>query len=98
MTDSFTLLRPALPVWLERRVIRIAPRATVAYDDADWRGALAVLELGSVVLEAVEGQRVCLDEGAVLCLAGLALVAILNERNEPAVIALARRRSVSVTP
>lgn len=93
MTESFTLLRQGLPAWLERRVVRIESGARVPYVGADWRGALAVLEHGSVVLVALGGERLRVDEGAVLCLAGLPLATVDNERNGPAIIAPARRRA-----
>lgn len=91
MSAPFSLLGDNLPTWLARRVVGIAPGACLAYDETAWHNAVVVLERGSLVLITVNGVRLRLPEGAVLCLAGLHLAALHNPGPTPTVIAVARR-------
>ena len=71
----------------------VAPGATCAYDEADWRGALVVVERGRIELEGLSGSRLSVERGAVLWLVGLPLRALHNHGREPAVmIAFTRLR------
>ena len=94
---TVSLLRGDPPAWLERWVIVVAAGETLAGAALAWPAAIVVLEHGAVVLEHAGGGRLCLDEGAVFCVAGLRLRAIRNEGSQAAVIACARRRTAAPT-
>jgi hypothetical protein len=98
MSEAFSLLSQALPEWLRRDVVRIPRHAAIAYDASVWRGALAVLEQGTIIVETVNGARTRLDEGAVLCLTGLALASIHNACDDEVVITVARRETDTSAP
>ncbi len=89
--ECVTLLRTGPPAWLERHVITVAGATTLPYVADTWTGAMAIVECGSVVLEHAAGAELHLDEGAVVCLAGLDLRAIRNATST-AVMAVARRK------
>ncbi|HEY7622753.1 MAG TPA: hypothetical protein VH834_23470 [Solirubrobacteraceae bacterium] len=78
------------------RVVVVGPGGRRAYDDAEWHGALVVVESGVVVLEPRTGHPYRFGPGDVLWLQGLDLRALHNPGSEPAVlVAVARCRSVS---
>ena len=64
----------------------VAPGRARAYDDAEWRGALVIVERGAIELEAVGGSLHRFARGDVLWLAGLALHALHNRGREQAVL------------
>jgi hypothetical protein len=75
------------------RRVAVAPGCALAYDEADWRGALVVVEHGRIELEAVGGGRRTFERGAVLWLVGLPLRALHNHGPERAVmVAFTRHR------
>lgn len=77
----------------ERRSVVVEPGGTRPYDEAEWAGAIVVVESGAVELECDQGGRRRFERGAVLWLTGLALRAVHNVDDEPAVlVAVARRR------
>jgi hypothetical protein len=77
----------------EVRRVAVAPRCALAYDEADWRGALVVVERGRIELEAAGGGRRTFERGAVLWLAGVPLRAVHNHGPERAVmVAFTRHR------
>jgi hypothetical protein len=90
----FSLLGDALPAWLERRVVYLAPGARLPCDENAWHDAVAVLERGSLEIITDGGVLLHLDESAVFCLAGLRLVTLHNPGASPAVIARARRSTI----
>ena len=70
------------------RRVAVAPGCALAYDEADWRGALVVVEL-----EGLGGGCRTFERGAVLWLAGLPLRALHNHGPERAVmVAFTRHR------
>jgi hypothetical protein len=76
-----------------RRTVVIAPGCARAYDEAEWRDAIVVVERGQIELEFSERSRLRFDCGDVLWLDGLPLRALHNRGLVPAVlIAVARRR------
>lgn len=84
--------RPLGPAF-EMRVVEVAPGRTKAYDEAEWRDALVVVEHGEIELECTEGWREHFERGAVLCLDGLPLRVLRNRGHLPAVlVAVSRRR------
>ncbi len=75
-----------------RREITIPPGGSRAYDAAEWRDALVVVERGTIELVGVSGGRRRLERDAVLWLSGLPLRALHNPGDEPAVLAALTRR------
>jgi quercetin dioxygenase-like cupin family protein len=91
--DRLSFLGRPLPPRFEMRVVNVAPGDTMAYREAEWRGALVVIERGRIQLEGPGGGRREFTTGDVLCLAGLSLRALHNRGPEPAVlVAVSRRR------
>jgi hypothetical protein len=70
----------------EARRVAVAPGGTRAYDDAEWAGALVVVERGRIELEGLNGSRATFERGAVLWLARVPLRALHNHGCEAAVI------------
>ncbi|HEX2300838.1 MAG TPA: hypothetical protein VHH34_20410 [Pseudonocardiaceae bacterium] len=75
----------------ERRVIVVAPGASRAYHETEWRDALVVVEHGEIELERTAGGFRRFGCGEVLCLAGLPLRALHNRGAEPAVLVAVSR-------
>ena len=82
------LLGPAF----DKRVIDVGPGCSRPYAAAEWHDALVVVEAGEVHLECTAGGRRAFGRGAVLCLAGLPLVALHNPGPVPAVLVAVSRR------
>ena len=83
----------ALPPRFTCAETAVAPGATRAYCEAEWRDALVVVEEGEIELECLGGGRRTFCRGDVLCLAGLPLRALHNRGAAPAVlVAVARTR------
>src|SRR5262245_43042731 len=57
----------------DRRVVVLAPDHTCVYNDAEWRGAIVVVEHGQIELERLDGSRHCFGRGDVLWLDRLPL-------------------------
>jgi hypothetical protein len=86
------LARPPGPGF-RTTVVTLACGTTRAYDEAEWRDALVVVESGEVDLECGAGGRRRFRSGAVLWMTGLGLRALHSVGAEPAVlVAVARRR------
>ncbi len=77
------------------RVVVLGPGGRRAYDEAEWRGAIVVVEWGEIVLEPRAGSSYGFRRGDVLWLQGLALQALHNPGREPAVLAAVVRRRES---
>ena len=78
------------------RHVTIAGGRDLAFDEADWRDAIVVVERGSLEIECLGGNRSTFATGAVLCLDGLPLRTLHNSGNEPVVLfALSRGRRPS---
>jgi hypothetical protein len=84
-----------VPASFEVRLIALAPGCRRPYDEAEWRGALVVIEAGEVALECLGGACRSFERGAVLWLAGLPLCAIHNRGLEPALVSAVTRRGRS---
>jgi hypothetical protein len=82
-----------LPPAFERRVVVLGPDYTWLYDDAEWRGAIVVVEQGQVELECLDGRRHCFGRGDVLCLDGLPLRALHNHGHTSTVLVAVSRRA-----
>ena len=91
--DCLSFLGRRLPAAFEAREIAVSPGHESAYDEAEWKDALVVLERGEIELECVGGARQRLQRGAVVWLTGLPLSALHNHGSEVAVlVAVSRRR------
>src|SRR5687767_64562 len=81
------------PEGFRRRVTIVPPGGAMAYEAADWAGALVVVESGEIDLEGVSGSRCRFVAGDVLWLAGLPLRSLRNRGQADAVIAAVSRAS-----
>jgi hypothetical protein len=88
---ALSFLGRPLPPSFELRVITIEPGGERAYDDADWSGALVVMERGTIHLQTLSGRRCAFRRGDVLWLDGLPLRALRNFGSIPAVLAAVSR-------
>lgn len=75
-----------LPGAFERRVIAIAPGRMRAFDPAEWRDAIVVVERGRIDVECVGGTCQRFGRGAVISLDGLPVRRLHNRYCEPAVL------------
>jgi hypothetical protein len=90
--SPLALLGQRLPPRFTRRVVALMPGRPRAYDDAEWRGAIVVVERGQIELEGLDGSRHGFGCGAILWLDRLPLRAIHSCGPAPAVlVAIARR-------
>jgi hypothetical protein len=83
-----------LPPGFETSAISIEPRCRRAYDEAEWRDAIVVVERGEVELEFREGSQSRFCRGDALWLVGLPLRAIHNRGREPALLVAVSRRGL----
>jgi hypothetical protein len=82
----------------EVRLVAVAPGRTRAYDEAEWRDTLVIVEHGQIELEGLSGSRQTFECGAALWLAGLPLRALHNRGREPALIVAVLRAPMSFQP
>lgn len=68
------------------RHMTIAAGRDLAYDEAEWRDAIVVVERGSLDIECLGGNRSTFATGAVLCLDRLPLRTLHNGGNEPVLL------------
>jgi len=91
--DRLSFLGRRLPPGFELRVVTVAPGHQRAYDQAEWRDALVIVERGEIDLECLGGSWQRFGRGDVLWLDGLPLRQLHNRGREPAVlVAVSRRR------
>jgi hypothetical protein len=86
MPETLSFVGRPLPPLFRVRTVTVAPGRERVIEEAEWQGALVVLERGEIELEALDGARRRFRHGAVLCLAGLGLRAIHNQGPEPALL------------
>jgi hypothetical protein len=72
---------------IRRQELRIAPEDWHALVEAQWRGALVLLERGCVELHCLRGDVLLFCQGAVLCFDGTGARALHNPGTVPAVLA-----------
>jgi hypothetical protein len=82
-----------LPDAFELLVITLAPGRVRAFEPAEWRDGIVVVERGAVELQGRDGDRARFERGAVMALTGLPLFALRNHGRDMAVLAVVRRRS-----
>ena len=66
--------------------VPVAPGCERAFDEADWRGALVVVERGEIDLDCLNGDSRRFGRGDMLWLSGLPLRALCNRGGEPALL------------
>src|SRR4029453_914122 len=89
--ERLAFLGRPLPGSFERRGVGVAPGRPAAFDDAQWGGALVVVERGEIELECLGDTCWRFRRGDVLWLIGLPVRALHNPGREPAVLAAAPR-------
>jgi hypothetical protein len=92
MGGRLSFIDRPLPPSFELRLVAVAPGHERSYDEAEWRGALVVVERGEIELECVAGGRLRCAQGAVLWLVGLPLRALHNHGPETALLAAVSKR------
>jgi hypothetical protein len=80
--ERLSFLGRRLPSWVELRL---------AFDQADWRDAIVVVERGALELECRGGSRRRFVRGDLLWLDGLPLRALHNPGRAPAVLTVVAR-------
>jgi hypothetical protein len=86
MGERLSFIDRPLPPSFELRVVAVAPGHERSYDEAEWRGALVVVERGEIELECLAGNRLSCGVGSVLWLVGLPLRALHNHGPETAAV------------
>ena len=78
------------------RVRRLCLRSceSIDYRQADWDGALVIVEQGELGIECCSGTRAGFAEGSILAFAGLALRRLHNTGSGPLVLTAVSRRPV----
>ena len=90
--ERLSFLDRRLPSWAELRMVVVAAGERLAYDQADWRDAVVVVEGGELEVEWLGGDRQRFICGDLLWLSGLPLRALHNPGWEPVVLTLVARR------
>jgi hypothetical protein len=79
------------------RAVAVAPGEDLAYDEAQWRDALVVVQRGEIELRGVSGASRSFRRGDLLWLERVPLAALYNPGAEPAVLlAIARANTLTV--
>lgn len=82
----------AVPPGFARRTVVLHPGASRPSDEAEWHGAIVMVERGDVELECAAGGRRRFAAGAVLWLAGIELRVLHNVGAGPVVLVAVSRR------
>jgi quercetin dioxygenase-like cupin family protein len=79
------------------RAVAVAPGEDLAYEEADWRDAIVVVQRGEIELRGVSGVSRGFRRGDLLWLERVPLAALHNPGAEPAVLlAIARANTLPV--
>jgi quercetin dioxygenase-like cupin family protein len=89
--ERLSFLGRRLPSWIELRTVVVEPGHRLAFDQADWRDAIVVVERGALELECRGGSRRRFVRGDLLWLDGLPLRALHNPGRAPAVLTVVAR-------
>jgi quercetin dioxygenase-like cupin family protein len=81
-----------MPAVFDVRVVEVAPGGERVSHEAEWRGALVLVDRGEIELDCLGGSRRRFARGAVLSLEALPLRALRNPGAEPAVLVAVSRR------
>jgi hypothetical protein len=93
--EPVSFLGRPLPDWLTVRLVSIPAHSEMPYEPFRWSGALVVVEAGEIELECARGTSARFGAGAVLFFDGLGLRAVRNDTAEPALLAVAARRTAT---
>lgn len=101
MTDSWD--DAVLDCWgrsatFVRRLVVVAPQQPMAYDPADWRDAIVIVDRGRLEVECMGGTRQHFGPGAVMCLEDVPLREIRSAGEEPALLVAISRRPPTTNP
>jgi hypothetical protein len=91
MHETLSFVDRPLPPIFQVRTVELGPGQDRLIDEAEWRGALVVLEQGEIELESLAGTRRRFERGAILCFAGAGLRAVHNDGSEPALLVAVSR-------
>lgn len=94
--SPLSFLARRLPPAFARRVVVLAPEQSWLYDEAEWRGALVVVEHGQIELECLDGSRHRFGRGDVLWLDRLPLRALHTHGHTSAVLVAVSRQPARV--
>jgi hypothetical protein len=79
------------------RAVAVAPGEELAYDEAEWRGAIVFVQRGEIELRGVSGAARSFGRGDLIWLDGVPLRALHNPGAVPAVLlAIARANTLTV--
>ena len=84
--SHISFLGRRLPPWVELRVVVLPATCRHPYEAEYWRGALVVVEYGSIELELHSGRRVCWPQGYIGMFYRLSLRSVYNGGDRTAVI------------
>ena len=90
--ERLSFLGRKVPPAFQARIFVVEPGACRPYDEAEWRDALVVVEVGQIEVEAWCGRCWHFTDGDVIWLAGLRVRALHNRRSERAVLVAVSRR------
>jgi hypothetical protein len=91
-TALLSFLGQPLPPLFKRRVVVLTPGDTYSYNDAEWQGAIVVVEQGQIELECLDGSRHSFEQGSILWLEKLPLRTLRNHGCTPAVLIAVSRK------
>ena len=75
-----------VPPWFDHRAVRIPVGSAIVYVEAEWRGAIVVVDSGEVELETLDGERHRFGPGNLIWLDGVRLRVLRNAGGQPAVL------------
>ncbi len=79
------------------RAVTVAPGDELAFDEAQWRDAIVMVQRGEIELRGVSGASRGFRPGALLWFDKVPLAALHNPGDEPAVLlAIARANTLTV--
>jgi hypothetical protein len=90
-SSPISFLGRRLPPWIALRVVVLPPGCRHPYDPEHWRGALVVIEYGSIELELRSDRRVYWPQGYIGMFYRLSLRSLYNGGDRTAVITGASR-------
>jgi glyoxylate utilization-related uncharacterized protein len=91
-SDRISFLSGPLPPSFQLRIVVIEGGQSRAYDDAEWRDAIVVVERGQVDIRCADGDLRCFTRGDILFLEGLSVATLRNPGIEPVVLSAVSRR------
>ena len=93
-----SFLGRCLPAWVQLHVVVIPPGCAHAVEPGQWRGAMIVVERGTVELELRCGRRLIWAQGYIGTLSGMSPEALHNTGDRPAVITAVSRATRAQAP